>query len=207
MKQYKNIIFDVGQVLFDYRCKDMLVLDYGLGEEEAQRVNNEMFNDELWHELDLWNMHEEEIIDAYEKKYPKDAEAIRWFISHGERMQVARPKVWEGVHGLKEQGYGIYLLSNYPENLFVKHTREASFMKDVDGAVVSYQIHIAKPDARIYETLIRQYGLEKNSCLFFDDRQENIDGAIACGIDAKRVYSQESLLQDLSAILTGKFVL
>ena len=80
-------------------------------------------------------------------------------------------------------------------------------MKDVDGAVVSYQIHITKPDARIYETLIRRYGLEKNSCLFFDDRQENIDGAIACGIDAKRVYSQESLLQDLSAILTGKFVL
>ena len=113
MKQYKNIIFDVGQVLFDYRCKDMLVLDYGLGEEEAQRVNNEMFHDELWHELDLWNMHEEEIIDAYEKKYPKDAEAIRWFISHGERMQVARPKVWEGVHRLKEQGYGIYLLSKY----------------------------------------------------------------------------------------------
>ena len=37
MKKYDNIIFDVGDVLLEYRWKQML-MDYGLSEEEAIRV-------------------------------------------------------------------------------------------------------------------------------------------------------------------------
>ena len=53
-KQYKNIIFDVGDVLIDYRWKYMLQ-DYGLTEAEAIRIGNEMFEDpeRLWSQMDL----------------------------------------------------------------------------------------------------------------------------------------------------------
>ena len=46
---YKNIIFDIGRVLFDYRWKEMF-MDCGLEEEEALRVGNLIFADpeELW---------------------------------------------------------------------------------------------------------------------------------------------------------------
>lgn len=47
MKKYKNIIFDVGDVLLDYRWKEMLVDDYGLDEKTAEIVGNEMFDDPL----------------------------------------------------------------------------------------------------------------------------------------------------------------
>ena len=38
----KNLIFDVGGVLFDYRWKEMF-MDYGLDEDNAIRVGTQMF--------------------------------------------------------------------------------------------------------------------------------------------------------------------
>lgn len=203
MKNYKTIIFDVGGVLLSYRWQDMLK-DYGIKEEDIPRLGREMFEDseDLWVQLDYALIPVEEIISRYKEKYPLDGEAIAWFIRHGEYMPIARPTIWKLVHRLKEAGYQIYLLSNYSENLFIKHTQYADFMKDIDGLVVSYMIHEIKPHPPIYEALVEKYQLNKEDCLFFDDRLENVNGAIAVGIDARQVLSIEGLENDLKALLS-----
>ena len=202
MKKPKNIIFDVGDVLLDYRWQQML-MDYGLDESEAYRVGRELFDDPdgLWHEFDLGVKSQEEIIQEFEQKHPKDAEVIRWFISHGEYMHVARPAIWKLVHQLKEAGYHLYILSNYPELLFKKHTQYADFMDDMEGMVVSYMLHVGKPERVVYQTLCDRYGLNKEECLFFDDRAENVQGAIDFGMRAKRVLSAKGLAADLEELL------
>ena len=202
MKKPKNIIFDVGDVLLDYRWQQML-MDYGLDESEAYRVGRELFDDPdgLWHEYDLGVKSQEEIIQEFEQKHPKDAEVIRWFISHGEYMHVARPAIWKLVHQLKEAGYHLYILSNYPEILFKKHTQYADFIDDMEGMVVSYMLHVGKPERIVYQTLCDRYGLNKEECLFFDDRAENVQGAIDFGMRAKRVLSAKGLAVDLEELL------
>ena len=202
MKKPKNIIFDVGDVLLDYRWQQML-MDYGLDEAEAYRVGRELFDDPdgLWHEYDLAVKSQEEIIQEFEQKHPKDAEVIRWFISHGEYMHVARPAIWKLVHQLKEAGYHLYILSNYPEILFKKHTQYADFMDDMEGMVVSYMLHVGKPERVVYQTLCDRYGLNKEECLCFDDRAENVQGAIDFGMRAKRVLSAKGLAADLEELL------
>ena len=202
MKKPKNIIFDVGDVLLDYRWQQML-MDYGLDESEAYRVGRELFDDPdgLWHEFDLGVKSQEEIIQEFEQKHPKDAEMIRWFISRGEYMHVARPAIWKLVHQLKEAGYHLYILSNYPEILFKKHTQYADFMDDMEGMVVSYMLHVGKPERIVYQTLCDRYGLNKEECLFFDDRAENVQGAIDFGMRAKRVLSAKGLAVDLEELL------
>ena len=202
MEKPKNIIFDVGDVLLDYRWQQML-MDYGLDESEAYRVGRELFDDPdgLWHEYDLGVKSQEEIIQEFEQKHPKDAEVIRWFISHGEYMHVARPAIWKLVHQLKEAGYHLYILSNYPEILFKKHTQYADFMDDMEGMVVSYMLHVGKPERIVYQTLCDRYGLNKEECLFFDDRAENVQGAIDFGMRAKRVLSAKGLAADLEELL------
>ena len=202
MKKPKNIIFDVGDVLLDYRWQQML-MDYGLDEAEAYHVGRELFDDPdgLWHEFDLGVKSQEEIIQEFEQKHPKDAEVIRWFISHGEYMHVARPAIWKLVHQLKEAGYHLYILSNYPEILFKKHTQYADFMDDMEGMVVSYMLHVGKPERIVYQTLCDRYGLNKEECLFFDDRAENVQGAIDFGMRAKRVLSAKGLAVDLEELL------
>ena len=166
-------------------------------------AGTEMFDDPegLWGLLDLGTVPQQEIIERYCRKYPADEKVIRWFIGHGEYMPVARPAVWELVHELKKQGYGVYLLSNYSEELFKKHTEYADFMNDIDGLIVSYMVHKAKPDPAIYAALCEKYELNPSECLFFDDRLENVQAAISYGMQAKRVLSKEGLVEDLEKIV------
>lgn len=194
----KNLIFDVGGVLFDYRWKEMF-MDYGLDEDNAIRVGTQMFNDpdRTWDILDLGIKSDEEITDIFCKKYPGDEDVIRWFIRHGEYMQVPRPKVWKKVHELKQKGYKIYILSNYPESLFKKHTEYADFMDDIDGLMVSYMIHKAKPAEDIYKALCDKYGLDRSESIFFDDRSENVEGAIKFGMKSVKILSEQVLLDEL----------
>ena len=205
MDGIRVLVFDMGGVLIHYRWKEMLC-DYGLPMEEAVRVGQEIFNNprNIWHEYDMATMSTDEVIAAYEEMFPEDAEVITWFIRHGEYMHVPRPKVWALVHRLKEAGWPMYLLSNYPEELFHKHTEYADVMQDLDGMVVSYTDHLSKPEPAIYESLLNKYNLTASECIFFDDRKENVEGARRCGMHGRQVLSQEGLIEDLTCILNGQ---
>lgn len=205
MEPLKNLIFDLGGVLIEYRWRDFL-RDLGAPEQRLDQIGSEMFEDprHLWHEFDLGNYTEEELIAEFTKEFPEDLPFIASFVRHGEYMHVPRVDVWERVHRLREKGYRIYLLSNYPEPLFHKHTQYADFMKDLDGRVVSYEVRLGKPEGGIYRALLEKYALNPKESIFFDDRADNVRGAEACGIPARLVYSKESLLEDLDALLAGE---
>ena len=195
----KNIIFDVGDVLIGYRWKEML-LDHGIPDEIAQRIGENIFSDSIWKKFDSGLVSIEELQEHYIRLYPEDEEHIRYFLNSGELMHVERPRVWERVHALKEKGYHIYLLSNYSQVLFEKHTNGASFLQDLDGGIISYQVHIVKPDPAIYQTLLQKYDLNPSECIFYDDRKENTDAAKECGIEAVTVLSEQFLLDRLSLL-------
>ncbi len=195
----KNVIFDVGDVLLDYRWKDMLI-DHGLTEEEALYVGEHVFGSPYWSIYDYGTEPEDVIIRGLQKIYPEYAEVIEWFITHDELMHLPRPAVSQKVHELKQRGYGIYLLSNYPERFFHVHTDDMPFMKDVDGMIISYQVHMVKPDPRIYRRLLDKYGLKSESCVFFDDKGPNVKAARDLGIKAYAVRSEEQLLNYLDEL-------
>lgn len=200
--QKKNLIFDVGNVLLEYRWNQML-LDYGLSEEEAAVAGPLFFHHPHWEELDLGVLSIEEVICLYEKSLPQYAGLIRWFLTNLELMPIARKDVWEKVHALKEKGYKIYLLSNYNDDFFRIHTQGADFMDDIDGKVVSYEIHKIKPDPAIYEYLLEKYDLKAEESVFFDDRPENTETAEKLGIQSYTITSKEYLLGVLDEFLEG----
>ncbi len=192
----KQIILDIGYVLVDYRPTQML-MDHGYSPEQARIFEQKVFDSPYWAILDLGTLSQEQVIEGYSMVYPEDAKGIEWFITHGELMHIPRPAVWDLVHKCKEKGYGIYILSNYSADLLEKHTKGASFWEDADGKVVSYQVHMAKPDERIYRHLLRTYGLDPSECIFYDDRQENTEAARKCGIEAVTITSEAHILQEL----------
>ncbi len=51
---------------------------------------------------------------------------------------------------------------------------------------LSYQLGMVKPDARIFEYVIRDLGMDPASILFLDDNQVNVDGALTAGMNAQR---------------------
>lgn len=50
------------------------------------------------------------------------------------------------------------------------------------GVVNSSRVGVAKPDRRIYEIAVEHAGVPPDRCLFVDDRQENVDAAVAFGM-------------------------
>lgn len=189
----RNLIFDIGDVLIQYRWQDML-MDYGMSEEESNRVGTELFSDAIWTQrFDRGTISHQELEKYYAEKYPEDESAIRWFIENAIQMKVDRPEVWKEVRKLKEKGYQIYLLSNYSDYMFHLHTKDADFIKILDGKVISYEPNYVKPEPEIYWFLFEKYNLKANECLFFDDRLENVLGAHREGMDAIQVTSREMI--------------
>ena len=199
----RNIIFDIGSVLIGYRWRDMCA-EAGLDEETADKIGRGFFLNPLWPSFDAGLVTTEELIENIAERYPELREDARWFINSGKKMIVERPKVWEQLRKLREQGFKLYLLSNYSEELFTVHTAGLPFMELAEGGVISYQIHEIKPNPPIYEYLLQKYKLKAQECLFFDDRPENTETARKLGMEAVTVVdgSEELLLSELKKLLT-----
>ena len=114
----KNIVLDVGGILVGYRWYDMLK-SHGFSHEEIMDFADTVFPDPLWAEFDLENVPYDHVVNQYIEKYPRLKAQIECFFYRSQEMVVPRPDVWDRVRGLKEAGYGIYLLSNY--SIYIIH--------------------------------------------------------------------------------------
>ncbi|MBR5337080.1 MAG: HAD family phosphatase [Lachnospiraceae bacterium] len=199
----KNVVFDIGGVLLEYRWRDLLK-SFGATDEEAEAVAGITFSDPAWRAMDRGEMSLDETREYFVKTYPDHGYLLDCFLSHPEGMPVDRPAVWEKMRLVKEAGYRIYILSNYGEELFRCHVSGKEFMSYPDGVLVSYEDHVCKPDRRIYEILVERFGLVKEECIFFDDMLENVESAIGFGMQSVQILSQQVILDELDRLLEGK---
>lgn len=58
-------------------------------------------------------------------------------------------------------------------------------------------IHKAKPAEDIYKALCDKYGLDRSESIFFDDRSENVEGAVKFGMKSVKILSEQVLLDEL----------
>ena len=199
----KNIIFDIGGVLLEYRWRDML-LDYGASEEEALAINKITFSDPTWRAMDRGDVTLAEARDYFVKTYPDYSDYLQFFLTRTDLMDVDRPKVWEKMKACKDAGYGIYILSNYGKELFDQHAACKEFMQYPDGMVISYEIRSCKPERPIYDTLADRYNLVREESIFFDDMEENVTAAIEYGFHSVQITSQQVILDELDKLLEAK---
>lgn len=196
----KHIIFDIGNVLIGYRWQDMLIEDYGMNPEDALRLGSTVFNNPNWLRLDAGDISLQEMAEYAIQEMPDLAEDVKWFFGNARMMRVKRPSIWNEMKVLREKGYDIYLLSNYSEELLESHIGDTEIRDLVDGGVVSFQIHEIKPEPAIYQYLLQKYNLKPEDCLFFDDREDNVEAARKLGISAIVVTGEEQLLEELKKL-------
>lgn len=198
----KNLVFDIGNVLMEYRGY-ILLEESGLTKEEAKVIGGELFEDKTWSLLDM-GMPIADVLEEYKKVFPQYSHYIEYVLTHVEEMPIYWKDVWAKVHELKEAGYHIYIVSNYSREMLDIHTKGLPFWDDVDGAVISADVKMIKPHAEIFEYLLNHYHLKADECVFFDDRRENTDGAKKCGIKSFTIGSKKFLLGLLEHYLKQK---
>lgn len=176
-----TVIFDYGNTLARYDQNE-LARAYADTEEDATLLGDVVFSRYYWDRLDEGTLSDEEWIADSQRRLPARL--------HEKAALVA--KTWhhalpiidgmaEIVDFLHRRGIKLYLLSNI-SNSFDERKGEIDILKGFDGYLCSATVGVVKPDPRIYEILISRYDLATDSCLFIDDRQDNLDAAAAFGI-------------------------
>ena len=75
------------------------------------------------------------------------------------------------------------------------------FVKNVDGKVVSAFVKSVKPEPEIYKILLDTYSLTPDECVFIDDREDNVEGAVKAGMHGIVFKNFEDANQKLESLL------
>lgn len=91
------------------------------------------------------------------------------------------------IKELRSKGYATYLLSN-TNDAHWQHIVQNNFPEPVtdyfDYCFLSQEMGMAKPNADIYESVLKQVNLTANECLFLDDSHANCEAAERLGINS-----------------------
>lgn len=199
----RNIIFDVGKVLVSFE-PDVYMDSLGFNKEEKAAVNRAMFQSTLWVQADEGLMEPEAFLEGYVANAPEyEAQIRRAYRTLGGTVELF-PYTMGWLQNLKDRGYRLYILSNYGKYLFEQTRTKMKFLSLVDGVLFSNTCQLIKPNPEIYLYLLRKYGLEAAECVFLDDRVENVETAVQCGIYGIQFIDYESGRQALERIISDR---
>ncbi len=198
----KNIIFDIGNVLVDYCWKEHIAR-FGFTGETLERIGDAMMRSPQWNEIDRGVWSNEELLKAFIQNAPELEKEIQLVFSDLSTLVRERPYSVEWIRSLKKEGYRTYCLSNYSYRVETEAAHALSFLKELDGGILSYKVHQIKPDPKIYQMLMERYGLKAEESVFLDDSPANIETARALGMQGILVTSQEQAVEALDQLLEG----
>lgn len=196
----RNIVFDIGNVLVDYRWREFIT-ECGFEGETAERLGRAMMLSPVWQEMDRGVWTDKELLQGFIGNDPELEAQIRRVYSDIGTIVRQIPGSMEWIRSLKQEGYGTYYLSNYSEKARRETAAELTFMEELDGGIMSYEVRLIKPDPAIYGLLFARYGLKPEESVFLDDSKANIEEAKALGMYGILVDSQEQAMKDLQELL------
>lgn len=196
----RNIIFDIGNVLVDFCWQDH-IRHCGFQGETADRIGKAMMESPQWAEIDrgVWTM--EELLAAFIANDPPLENEIRAVFADLSTLLRERNGSVPWIRSLKAEGYRVYYLSNFSARVEKEAGAELSFLKEMDGGILSYREHLIKPDPAVYRLLMDRYGLLAEESVFLDDTPENVEAARALGMQGIVVESQEQAKDVLREVL------
>lgn len=197
MKKCPNldaIVFDVGNVLlrFDPLAHLRTLYEGSL----AVRIHDAVFASPHWTELDRSVLTFDEIVARMAADTPDMAQWILPAFSLYQDILHPMEDTIAYLPKLKAAGYPLYILSNYGKEYFAKTRALYPFFDVFDGMIISGEHQVLKPDPAIYLLLLHQFGLTASRTLFLDDRQDNIEGARAVGLQGLQ-FTHSAQLQSL----------
>ncbi len=135
------------------------------------------------------------ISNAEQQLMLKLTEALFSPIIHS-KMKIALTDGIKFVQECKKNGYNIYVLSNYDKDNFeVAYKTHQNLFKYIskENIVISGTSGKIKPNEDMYTHFFKKYSLDPKTCVFFDDKIENIQAAQKLGMHGVHVGKQKKL--------------
>jgi 2-haloacid dehalogenase len=198
MQPVDTIIFDVGNVLFQWDIRNLYArlipdraeLDHFL----------ELVLTLEWHDQHDAGRPIAEIVDELAAAHPQYEALIRLYEPRWlETIPGPVPGMIDLVERLAVRGVPIFGITNFGSDLWRKFRPTAPVFDLFHDIVVSGDEKMTKPGHAIYHLAITRFGIDPARALFIDDRAANVEGAIACGLNGHLFRDAPTLYADLAA--------
>ena len=193
----KNIVFDLGGVLIDF--KPQLYLEHiGFDKNDVQLFYKIVFCGEEWNMYNKSIYSEEDVRINLIQHYPEYKTQINKIFDNIDYSYILflKKDTSDYLKMKKNKGYNIYILSDLSVDSF-NYNKQFDFFNYIDGGVYSFEIGSTKPSKKNYEELLKKYNLNDLETVFIDDNLENVKMANSLGIKG----IQFTTLEDLKKIL------
>lgn len=164
----KNIIFDLGNVLFRFQPSEFL-LRFTDNVEYIDQFVPKIFRSTTWMELDRGTISIENAKDKFISQYPNEEEFLTVFFNHWMEMLTPIEKNVEILKAVRALGYKTYILSNYIKEAYTFIEQKYNLFTLFDGQIISGFEKTIKPEEVIYLKLLNRFHLIPEESLFIDD--------------------------------------
>ena len=179
MTQVQAVVFDIGNVLIEWQPERYYDRVIGPARRQAFFAGFDFHG--------LMNRIDEgapfgPTVTAAAATHPEWAEELR--ILRDNWCDLAQPAIPHSVRllrALRENTVPVFVLSNFGAENFPLTQAQFPFLDLFDRFFISGRMGMRKPDPAIYRAVEEDCGLPPEALLFADDRQENIDTALARG--------------------------
>lgn len=194
---YKNIVFDLGGVVFNYSPRDYLA-DRFFHTATENKIYNAVFGSDEWQKMDRGELSYNEAAAIFLERGREEDVAfeVQAVVDNWTEMLTTRKATINLIRLFKKKGFNVYYLSNISREILA-YIKKKDYYALFDGGVASCEVGLLKPDPEIYHQLTIQYGLLPQETIFTDDRMENAAGAFQAGITGIQFRDVKSFCQAL----------
>ena len=198
MGEVRAVVFDVGNVLFHWDLRFLMEkviveparLEHFLGEVLTFDFHS---RHDAGEELNV-------LVAELMESHSEYGDAIHAYV-HRFNETIGGPVA--GMHELVEQlasqSVPLFALTNFGTTFWNGFRPVATIFEQFDDILVSGEEKLAKPDPAIYRRAEERFGCSPGELFFTDDREENIEAALACGWQAHLFTDAPALEDELKA--------
>ena len=186
----KNIIFDFGGVILniDYSLTEVAFAKLGL--KDFAGIYSQATQQKLFDEFEKGQVTPADFRSEVKRYIDQDVSDVQ-IDEAWNAMLLDLPEERVNLLDKLKNTHRIFLLSNTNEihfTAFSSYMKE-KFKRDVFEEVfekyyVSHRVKMRKPDAEIFEFVVRENNLKKEETIFIDDSIQHIEGARKAGLNA-----------------------
>ena len=192
-------------VIFDYGCVLSLAPTWEDYEPLRQAVGAEVasFQEIYWRNRDAYDRDALDNSGYWQKvalaaRVPFSTDLMeKWTALDCQIWDKPNVVMFEWVRVLRRHGLKVAVLSNMSRYVGNYFRRTAQWLDLFDHLCFSGELGIVKPDPAIYRACLEALGVPASQALLIDDREVNITGAHAVGIQGILFHSVEQLPRDL----------
>lgn len=195
----RNIVFDVGNVIVRWEPLEIMRLTF-VESEDHEQLAKAIFQSQTWVNLNKGLISETEAKTQYQQTLGLsewECEQLFYYVKQTQRLIVGSIEL---IQHIKSAGYSVYALTDNVHEIVSYLKSTYSFWPLFDGAIVSADVGMLKPQPEIYHSLLNKFELIASETVFIDDMLYNVEGAKSIGMHAIQFENIDQCEKDLISL-------